>query len=234
MDCRYIPAAYAPTDPQDPSAGYGNYDTANRPHDVPVDSIVLHDTELSYPETIARFQDPANGAAAHYVVRSSDGQITQMIPTKDIGWHAGGWDRNVRSIGIEHEGFAAEGGTWYTERMYRSSARLVRFLSAKYGIPLDRRHILGHEEVSAETAAKVGQEHYDPGPFWDWSHYMDLLGEQSRHGGGNAVTISPDFRTNRPEVTECPPQQPCRRPALLSISSFRTSSRSSTRSQMMI
>ncbi|MCX2731486.1 N-acetylmuramoyl-L-alanine amidase [Saccharopolyspora sp. NFXS83] len=210
-DCRYIPAAYAPTDPQDPSGGYGNYDTANRPEDVRIDSIVLHNTELSYQATISAFQNPATGSAAHYVVRSSDGQITQMVPTKDIPWQAGSWDRNVRSIGIEHEGWAAEGGTWYTEQMYSSSAELVRYLAEKYDIPLDREHILGHDEVTAESPAKAGLEHYDPGPFWDWAHYMNLLEAplDDDTGGDRVVTIFPNFETNRPEVRSCPPDEEC-------------------------
>ena len=76
---------------------------------------------------------------------------TDMSPStcrrKDIAWHAGNWDVNTRSIGIEHEGFLAKGGTWYTEAMYRASARLVKYLAAKHDIPLDRAHILGHDNV---------------------------------------------------------------------------------------
>ncbi|MGW0892494.1 N-acetylmuramoyl-L-alanine amidase [Saccharopolyspora sp. NPDC002578] len=211
VDCRYIPAAYEPTDPEDPTAGYGNYDTAQRPDDVGIDSIVIHDTEISYESTITAFQNPAHGAAAHYVIRSSDGEITQMVPVEDMAWHAGSWERNMRSIGIEHEGWAAEGGTWYTEPMYRASAKLVRHLADEYDIPLDREHILGHDEVTAETAAKAGSEHYDPGPFWDWTHYMDLIGAPSAASGedADAVTIDPDFDSNRPEVTSCPPDEEC-------------------------
>ncbi|WP_258346109.1 N-acetylmuramoyl-L-alanine amidase [Saccharopolyspora gregorii] len=211
LDCRYLPAAYQPTDPEDPTAGYGNYDTANRPEDVKIDSIVIHDTEVSYQSTISAFQNPAHGASSHYVVRSSDGQITQMVPTKDMPWHAGSWDRNIRSIGIEHEGWAAEGGTWYTEPMYRASAKLVRYLADKYDIPLDRAHILGHDEVTAEKPAKAGLEHYDPGPFWDWAHYMNLMDAplDNDTGGDDVVTIFPRFDTNRPEVVSCPQGEEC-------------------------
>ncbi|GAB3684066.1 N-acetylmuramoyl-L-alanine amidase [Saccharopolyspora tripterygii] len=206
LDCRYIPAAYAPTDPEDPSAGYGNYDTADRPDDVEIDSIVIHDTEVAYQTAISLFQDPAHGAAAHYVIRSSDGEVTQMVPTKDMAWHAGSWDRNMRSIGIEHEGWANEGGTWYTESMYRSSAKLVRYLAEKYDIPLDREHIVGHDEVSADKPSGAGTEHYDPGPYWDWAHYMNLVGAplDGDRGEGEAVTIYPRFDTNQPPVSECP------------------------------
>nr|WP_246330653.1 peptidoglycan recognition family protein [Saccharopolyspora hordei] len=211
LDCQYVPAAYAPTDPEDPTGGYGNYDTAERPEDVRIDSIVIHDTELSYQTTISSFQDPTTGSSSHYVIRSSDGQVTQMVPTKDMAWHAGSWDRNIRSIGIEHEGWANDGGTWYTEQMYRASAALVRYLADKYDIPLDREHVVGHDEVSADKPAKAGTEHYDPGPYWDWAHYMNLLGAplDGGTGGDDVVTIFPRFDTNTPVVTECPPEEEC-------------------------
>jgi hypothetical protein len=37
--------------------------------------------------------------------------------------------------------------SWYTEAMYRSSARLVAYLCNKYCIPRNRSHVIGHNEV---------------------------------------------------------------------------------------
>jgi hypothetical protein len=47
------------------------------------------------------------------VIRSSDGAVTQLVRTKDAAWHAGNWTINSESIGIEHEGIAIDGATWY-------------------------------------------------------------------------------------------------------------------------
>jgi len=55
----------------------------------------------------------------------------------------------MHSIGIEHEGYLAHGHRWYTEAQYQSSAKLVRNLAARFNIPLDRDHIIGHEEIPA-------------------------------------------------------------------------------------
>ena len=82
----------------------------------------------------------------------------------------------MHSIGVEHEGFAAQGATWYTESLYESSAALVRHLAHEYGVPLDRAHIIGHDQVPGITPANVAGMHWDPGPYWDWQHYMTLLG----------------------------------------------------------
>ncbi len=176
LSCHVTPAAYAQTDPGDPNA-YGNYDPADRPSDGnDIRYIVIHNTEESYDSAIARFQDPHRGVSAHYLIRSSDGQVTQLVHTSDIAYHAGNYWFNMHSIGIEHEGVLADGARWYTEPMYQASARLVRHLAARYHIPLDREHIVGHDELPSATPNRVAAMHYDPGPYWDWAHYFDLLG----------------------------------------------------------
>ena len=99
---------------------------------------------------------------------------------KDVGWHAGNWYVNMHSIGIEHEGFAAQGATWYTESLYESSATLVKYLADEYDMPLDRAHIIGHDQVPGTTRPTSPGMHWDPGPYWDWEHYMTLLGAPDR------------------------------------------------------
>jgi hypothetical protein len=77
--CRFVPADYAQINPADPNA-YGNYNRAERPDDGDdIRYIVIHDTEESYDSAIARFGNAHHGASAHYVIRSSDGQITQLV-----------------------------------------------------------------------------------------------------------------------------------------------------------
>lgn len=72
-----------------------NYTQANRPTDgQKIDRIVIHVTVGSYASTINWFQNPNAQVSAQYVIRSSDGQITQMVRNEDIGWHAGNWDYN--------------------------------------------------------------------------------------------------------------------------------------------
>jgi hypothetical protein len=102
-----------------------------------------------------------------------------MVSEGDTAWHSGNGTYNRQSVGIEHEGFIADPGRWYTEAMYVSSARLTRHLCDKYGIPKDRAHIIGHNEVPHPTVAgRYGGAggHTDPGGGWDWDHFMDLVG----------------------------------------------------------
>jgi N-acetyl-anhydromuramyl-L-alanine amidase AmpD len=200
LGCSWLPAAYASNDDTDANS-YGNYDPADRPKALPVKYIVVHDTESSYESTLNYFQDPLAYTSSHYVIRSSDGAVTQMVKTKDIAWHAGNSLINAESIGIEHEGMAAEGATWFTDAMYRSSASLVRYLAAKYDIPLDRQHILGHNDVANQK--NFPNSHWDPGPFWDWDRYMNLLRDPGYATGDDLVTIAPGFATNQPQLTYC-------------------------------
>lgn len=209
LGCDFIPAAYKQDGPT--KADYGNYDTAHRPSDMPVRYIVIHDQEGYYNGSVSWFQNPAARAAANYVMRAADGHITQMVSGSNVVWHAGNWYVNQHSVGIEHEGFAATGATWYTEISYRRSARLVQWLAARYGIPTDRQHIIGHGNVPGTTTPNIKAMHWDPGPFWDWNHYMDLIHGTDRtaaaarpdltHAG--MVTIDPYFSTNQQPVTGC-------------------------------
>jgi N-acetyl-anhydromuramyl-L-alanine amidase AmpD len=207
VTCEFIPAAYKQNDPNDPT-NYGNYDLANRPADrLDVRYIVIHDAEGSYAGTLQVFQDPMYGSSAHYVVRSLDGHIAQMVETKNVAWHAGNWYINGHAIGIEHEGYAIQGATWYTEKMYQASAALVRYLALKYNIPFDRAHIIGHDDIPGPTSSYQAGMHWDPGPYWDWAHYMDLIqapiGAPDTGLAGKMVTLRVDPKNNTQTVKDC-------------------------------
>ncbi|MEV6752695.1 peptidoglycan recognition family protein [Streptomyces sp. NPDC051214] len=148
-------------------ASSSNYTTANRPSTYPVDYVVVHVTQETYADTLAIFQNSAKKVSAHYVVRSKDGHIAQCVRERNVGWHAGNWDYNTRSIGIEHEGWVDQ-PEYFTAAMYEQSALLTSAICEKYDIPKDREHIIGHAEVP-------GADHTDPGPHWDWTRYIRLV-----------------------------------------------------------
>ncbi|MFF4544846.1 N-acetylmuramoyl-L-alanine amidase [Streptomyces sp. NPDC001406] len=201
LSCSWLSAPYTEIDDD----AYGNHDLGDRPKDQKIEYIVIHDTEASLRSMFQTVQDPTE-ASWHYSIRSKDGHVTQHIRTKDMAWHSGSQFVNARSIGIEHEGFLTQPDTWYTEQMYRSSARLVRYLAKKYSVPLDRQHIFGHDNVPAPTADSIPDMHDDPGPFWDWRHYFDLLGAPLRATAGAdspMVTVLPDYSTYKPRYTGC-------------------------------
>ena len=148
------------------AASEANWRRADRPDDYGIDMVIVHVTQGSFDSAVKVFQDPGHGAAAHYIVRG-DGHIAQMIRELDVAYHAGNRAYNERSVGIEHEGFVDRPED-FTDEMYAASARLTAGICARYAIPVDREHIIGHVEVP-------GTDHTDPGEHWDWERYMRLV-----------------------------------------------------------
>ncbi|MFD7431386.1 N-acetylmuramoyl-L-alanine amidase [Streptomyces sp. NPDC059818] len=148
------------------AASPSNWRRADRPDDYGIDRVVIHVTQGSFQSAVKVFQDPGHGAAAHYVVRK-DGHVAQMIRELDVAFHAGNRSYNERSVGIEHEGFVDRPQD-FTAAMYGASARLTAAICVRYGIPVDRKHVIGHVEVP-------GADHTDPGKHWDWDRYMKLV-----------------------------------------------------------
>lgn len=146
-----------------------NYTGADRPSSNTIDKIVIHVTQGSWEGSLEWFKNPQAQASAHYTIRSEDGKVGQSVREADIAWHAGNWEYNQTSVGIEHEGWIDE-PEWFTDTMYEASAKLTADIAAEYGIPLDRDHIIGHNEVPGAT-------HTDPGEHWDWDKYMGLLAQ---------------------------------------------------------
>jgi N-acetyl-anhydromuramyl-L-alanine amidase AmpD len=212
IKCVVVPAAYQQNG--DDPGNYGNYDKANRPNDMEINSIVLHDTEGDLQSVLNAFQDPTFYASAHYVI-DKDGTVYQMVRDKDIAWHAGSWWYNMHSIGIEHVGFSHSGSSDYTPAMYKASTELVKWLSRKYAIPYDHQHILGHDNVPASRSDLVAGMHTDPGPYWNWSKYSQFGGlrlaapqgiadsKKQEFAHAASVKIAPLWPYDKQPVTGC-------------------------------
>lgn len=96
------------------------------------DRIVLHHWGAdgqSHDGVVDFFtRGPGSGTSAHYVV--SAGRITQICHDYDTAYHAGNWQINLRSIGIECRPEASEDDV-------RTVAELVRRIRSEWGpLPL--------------------------------------------------------------------------------------------------
>ena len=185
---------------------YGDHDIADRPYNLPIRYVTLHDNEETADTTLWLFHDPAYVASASYEVTSA-GQVIQLQPVADIAWDTANESFYQHSVGIEQEGFALYGHTWYTGAMYRATAELTRYLAARFHIPLNRGHILGHDSVPCGSDSCIATQHWDPGPYWDWAKFMALAGAPLHPTGppaSDVVTIDPSFPVNKQVVTGCP------------------------------
>lgn len=130
----------------------------------------------------------------HYIV-DRDGTVRCYIPEDREAWHAGSgtWggdpkytdNMNAYAIGIEilaigsvsdmaqylsAEAYAEIDPTFigYTEEQYVALEQLVADICTRYDIPLDRQHIIGHQEYSPQKA--------DPGELFDWNRIVKEQG----------------------------------------------------------
>ena len=173
-----------------------NYAHAHRRASA-VRMIVIHVVEGTYWGAISWFQNPRARASANYVV-GRDGAATEMVPWWDVAWHAGNGWVNRHSLGIEHEGYTNVPWT-FTDAEYRSSAHLVADLARRYRIPLDRRHVIGHNEVPDPFHSGLyggWAHHTDPGRYWDWTRFMTY----ARTYASGAVPAPPAFDVTVPSV----------------------------------
>jgi len=98
-----------------------------------VQLIVDHWTVVMFEGAIRRFKDPASILSAHYVV-GQDGRIAQLVSEDDTAYHAGKYEVNLRSIGIEHEAGPAIAPT---DTLYAASARLHREIADRHRLALE-------------------------------------------------------------------------------------------------
>ena len=172
-----------------------------------VSAVVIHYTEGSYAGCISWFQNCDAQVSAHYVIRSSDGQVAQMVREADKAWHAR--SANGYTIGIEHEAYG-DIVSFFTDAMYNASADLVRDICRRYdnidgyrtfctdtldnGTALDSGlHNLGGEGACIQIRGHQhypDQSHTDPGPYWRWDHYYKLInnGTLAMPLGGSGVS----------------------------------------------
>lgn len=143
------------------------------------EAIVIHIMEGSLAGTDSWFANPQSKVSAHYGIGKS-GAVHRYVQEKDIAWHAGrvstpSWRQirkgngglyinpNYYTVGIEHEGNV---NSEWPEPMYKASSEMIREISLRWQIPLDRDHIVGHHEIYAVKTC--------PGTKVDLNRLIDL------------------------------------------------------------
>jgi N-acetyl-anhydromuramyl-L-alanine amidase AmpD len=150
---------------------------------VAVTNVTVHTAQGTYAGTISWFNNGniPDPVSAHYVIRSSDGQVTQMVREADRAWHVR--NHNSYTVGIEHEGWVND-ATWYTNNMYNSSAALVRDICSSHNInkaavfPGPATSTVNYQPVTVRIKGHQhydGNSHTDPGINWNWAKYKALI-----------------------------------------------------------
>lgn len=135
------------------------------------DMLVLHVLEAKRVNGKYEYfehQHDDRKVSAHFIVYQ-DGSLIQYVKLKDTAYHCKGW--NQHSIGIEMEGLTKDPKN-FTDAMMKTLADLVATLCKKYGIALDRKHIVGHDELHKGNS--------DPGKYFDWKKLMELVNQDAK------------------------------------------------------
>jgi peptidoglycan hydrolase-like protein with peptidoglycan-binding domain len=109
-----------------------------------ITDIVLHWMDGTLANTDAEFAHGSRRVSAHYGVE--DDVVHQYVRDSDTAWHAGDWNENCRSIGIEH---SAAPGRLATPATIATSVDLIVSLCRLHHITPD--HIYPHKKFFATS-----------------------------------------------------------------------------------
>ena len=123
--------------------------------------------EGTYEGAISWFKNCSSQVSAHYVIRNSDGQVSQVVPENARAWSQGENDANNQGIGVEHEAIVTNLAMWDSEPMLISAGNLAADVCGRNNIPKIRRvnngdrGIYGHNDVRATLCPNLTQARWD-------------------------------------------------------------------------
>lgn len=139
-----------------------------------VSKIVVHytGTDASARDNLLYFSRSDAAASAHFFI-DRDGTICQSVSEEDTAWHAGDWETNLCSVGIE----VVSAGENFTEEQVCSLASLVADLRCRYGVAAE--DVIRHYDVTGKLC---------PAPYvdeekWSWLHWRICVGDGGWDGG---------------------------------------------------
>ena len=168
----------------------------NRPQDVSVDAIIIHNISLPPNEfgvcdsndlhcvkalftnqldwdAHPYFQTIKGAEVSAHLFIERDGAITQFVNFNERAWHAGRSsylgrpECNDYSIGIELEG---SDFAPFTSTQYETLAIVVTAIYNAY--PKTQRHLTGHSDIAPGRKT-------DPGDYFEWARLRHLVAELS-------------------------------------------------------
>ena len=123
--------------------------------------LVYHETDGTADSTFKTFTNPATEVSAHFLILRL-GETWQFVDPDECAYGNGIiWQPtselvlerlpnipklygvNDFTISIEHESV----DDTFTEEQYQASAKLTDYLTKLYDIPLDRKHLIRHNEI---------------------------------------------------------------------------------------
>lgn len=169
----------------DRPAHNSNYDAGR--FGTEVDLVVIHVSQGTIRSMNNWFANPAANVSAHFGV-SKVGNVYRYVAAENTAWHAGVWNVNKRSIGIEHEGI----GLHYvpTEEQLAASAALTAQLLKDLGLKASADTIQPHRAFKATAC---------PADF-PMQRYINMVQALMDDGKGNVETVVLHLGLDEPVV----------------------------------
>ncbi|MFD2918499.1 family 10 glycosylhydrolase [Terrimonas rubra] len=120
----------------------------------------------TYQGAINWFKDCSSSVSAHYVIRNTDGVVSQVVAESSRAFSQGVNLYNQEGIGVEHEVLATNLAMWDSEPMLNSAARLAANVCDRWGIPRTRRvtdgekGIYGHSDIRSTDCPNLTPERW--------------------------------------------------------------------------
>lgn len=158
-----------------------------------IDKVIIHHNagNLTIPGIYHVWQ--TRKASAHYQV-DSQGRIGQLVWDRDTAWHAGNWNANTTSIGIEHADISSNPWT-ISDATLDNGAHLVAAICHYYklGLPAWGTNVFGHKDFSpTECPASLAGTQHDA--YMARAHYWyDQMG---------GTTTPPPIQNPAPAVAD--------------------------------
>jgi N-acetyl-anhydromuramyl-L-alanine amidase AmpD len=153
---------------------------------VPLDLIVLHDTEganiaksAKDLEGLGNFFAQSSVEASSHVATDGDGNSARFVSDDRKAWHCAAF--NSASLGIEQIGFAKQSHEAWMKRwpQLHETARWIAHWSHRHDIPI-RRAEVSDERVTRSGVIRhmdlgvPGGNHADPGEHFPFNHVLEL------------------------------------------------------------
>jgi len=144
----------------------------------------------TYEGAINWFKNCSAQASTHYIIKNSNGEVTQVVMEADRAWSQGVSFYNDRGVATEHEVLSTNLAMWYSDPMLTSAGALANNVATRRNIPKQRAvaapGINGHNDVKSTSCPNMTQE------VWDLFFQKFYA---AGNGGGNTVVAQPTLYT---------------------------------------
>jgi peptidoglycan hydrolase-like protein with peptidoglycan-binding domain len=118
-----------------------------------IDMVILHHSATTNVNTVLGMMETGSRTVSANYVLGNDGHIYGVVPEELRAWTSGastdggkGAQFDRRAITFECANLSVNGWT-ISDATYTSLAKLLADFHQRYGIPLDRDHVVGHREL---------------------------------------------------------------------------------------